>query len=115
LIATVVDDMFFAAKIRAAAENAGRTIKALKSREQLEACLREATPALVIVDLNSSRLDPLEAIRLVKSAPQTSSIPIVAFGSHVEVELMREAQQAGCDRVLPRSSFSQLLPSIVAE
>ena len=113
-IATLVDDMFFAAKIRGAAEQCGREVKSLKSREQFQADIDLIRPALLIVDLNASRMDPLEAIRLVKANAETSSIPTVAFVSHVETELIANAHEAGCDLVLPRSAFSQLLPSLVA-
>lgn len=113
-IAIIVDDMFFAAKIRSAAENTGRVVKSLKSREQLEEDVVSSQPNLLIVDLNSSRLDPLEAISFLKSHSETESIPIVAFVSHVETELIRRAQEAGCECVLPRSAFSQLLPALMA-
>lgn len=113
-VIAVVDDMFFAAKINGAAEAAGRQIERVKSREQLEQSLAAQLPALVLVDLNSQRLDPLDAIEFLKSLPEANAVPVVAFVSHVETELIRRAQSAGCDYVLPRSAFSQWLPQIVA-
>lgn len=112
-IATLVDDMFFAAKINNAASASGRVIDRVRSREQLEG-LAANPPSLIIVDLNSDRLDPLEAIRFVKASAELEAIPIVGFVSHVQTELIRGAQSAGCDYVLPRSAFTQLLPDIVA-
>jgi CheY-like chemotaxis protein len=113
-IAVIVDDMFFAAKINAAASAAGRQVEAVKSREQLEQTLVENPPALIILDLNSNRLDPLETIRFLKAHPQSRAIPVVAFVSHVETALIRRAQSAGCDLVLPRSAFTQMLADVVA-
>lgn len=112
-IAVLVDDMFFASKINAAGVQAGREIERIKTREQLER-LRSTPPALVIVDLNSDRIDPLEAIKLLKSTPELAAIPLVAFVSHVQTELIRKAQAAGCDSVLPRSAFNQMLVEIVS-
>ena len=112
-IGLLVDDMFFASKINAAAVAAGSQIVRVKSREQLEQ-LAATPPSLVILDLNSDRIDPLEAIRLLKSTPGLSSIPVVSFVSHVQTELIRNAQAAGCDYVLPRSAFNQLLSEIVS-
>ena len=112
-IGVLVDDMFFASKINAAAAQAGRQIERIKNREQLEQ-LRAAPPALVIVDLNSDRIDPLEAIEFLKSTPDLRPIPVVAFVSHVQTELIRRAQAAGCDHVLPRSAFNQKLNEIAA-
>ncbi|HKP84517.1 MAG TPA: response regulator [Blastocatellia bacterium] len=113
-VIAVVDDMFFAAKINSAASAAGRQVERVKSREQLEQVISTHHPSLVLVDLNSERLDPLAVIEFFKSRPETGAVPIVGFVSHVQTELIRRAQEAGCDYVLPRSAFSQLLPEIVA-
>jgi DNA-binding NarL/FixJ family response regulator len=112
-VAILVDDMFFAAKINGAAAECGRSIERVKSREQLEALIANP-PALVIVDLNSDRIDPLEAIRFFKSRSELSSAPVVSFVSHVQTDLIRAAQAAGCDLVLPRSAFTQMLVEIVS-
>ena len=112
-IGVLVDDMFFASKINAAAAAADSQIVRVKSREQLEQ-LATTPPSLVIIDLNSDRIDPLEAIRFLKSTPGLSSIPIVSFVSHVQTELIRNAQAAGCDYVLPRSAFNQMLGEIAS-
>ncbi|MEK6301788.1 MAG: hypothetical protein AABO41_13840 [Acidobacteriota bacterium] len=112
-ICVLVDDMFFASKINAAAAAAGSQIVRVKSREQLEQ-LSATPPSLVIIDLNSDRIDPLEAIEFLKSTPGLSSIPVVSFVSHVQTELIRSAQAAGCDYVVPRSAFNQFLSEIVS-
>lgn len=112
-IGVLVDDMFFASKISAAAAQAGRQLERIKTREQLEQ-LATAPPSLVIVDLNSDRIDPIAAIDFLKSTADLRSIPVVAFVSHVQTELIRRAQEAGCDHVLPRSSFTQMLNEIAS-
>ena len=112
-IGMLVDDMFFASKINAAAVQAARQIERIKTREQLEQ-LAAAPPSLVIVDLNSDRIDPIESSEFFKSTPDLRDIPVVAFVSHVQTELIRRAQAAGCDHVLPRSAFNQMLGEIVS-
>ena len=112
-VAILVDDMFFTAKINVAAAESGRRVERIKSREQLDG-LAAIPPALVIIDLNSDRLDPLQAIGFLKSSVEAGTVPIVGFVSHVQTELIRAAQAAGCDFVLPRSAFTQMLPRIVA-
>jgi CheY-like chemotaxis protein len=112
-VAVIVDDMFFAAKILGAAQAAGKEILRIKSDEQL----REITtdlPSLTVIDLNSDRIDPLRAIQFLKSDPRSSAIPVVGFLSHIQVELKRQAEEAGCDYVIPRSVFSQMLPEIIS-
>jgi CheY-like chemotaxis protein len=107
-VLAAVDDLFFAAKIRGAAQAAGRSVEIIKSRAELEAKIGSAS--LLIIDLDAGRLEPIELIRLAKSL---RPIPIVGFLSHVEIELKRQAEQLGCDQVLPRSAFSQKLPQIL--
>ena len=110
-IAILVDDMFFAAKIRAAAQNAARDVQSVRSLEQLEKMLDDP-PSMVIVDLNSERLDGVGAIEILKSKPMMKGIPIIGFLSHVQVDLKQAAEAAGCDYVIPRSMFSMKLPDI---
>jgi CheY-like chemotaxis protein len=113
MIGVLVDDMFFMSKINAAAAQAGRQIERIKSREQLEQ-LAANPPSLLIVDLNSDRISPIEAIEFLKSTPSLAAVPIVGFVSHVQTELIRNAQAAGCDYVVPRSAFNQFINDIVS-
>ena len=41
--------------------------------------------------------------------------PVVGFFSHVEAQRGRDAAQAGCTTVLPRSAFVQKLDALLAE
>ena len=110
-IAILVNDMFFAAKIRAAAQNAGREVESVKSLEQVDK-LAHDPPSMIIVDLNSDRLDGIAVIGLLKSNPTLKATPIIGFLSHVQVDLKEAAETAGCDYVIPRSMFSMKLPEI---
>jgi DNA-binding NarL/FixJ family response regulator len=109
-----VDDMFFAAKIRAAADAVGAEIIRIKAADELIAHVESRGARLVIIDLNSKRLDPIPTIRYLKSKAELETIPIIGFLSHVQVDLMNTAQQAGCDHVMPRSAFSKRLPELLS-
>ena len=113
LIAIVVDDMFFVSKISSAAAAFGRRIERIKSKEQLES-LAENSPTLILIDLNSDRLDPVQTIAFLKSREKLKEIPIVSFVSHVQTDLINAARTAGCDYVLPRSVFTQSLNETIA-
>lgn len=111
-ILAVVDDMFFASKIRAAAEEGGLTVRFVKSTQQLEIAIGDQASSLVIIDLESNRVDPIQGIKTLKSSV-LASVPIVGFLSHVHLDLKRQAEAAGCDYVLPRSAFTAKLPAIL--
>lgn len=113
-VGVIVEDMFFIAKIRGAAEQAGRKLERIKSREQLEGEVASRPPALFVVDLNSNSLDPLSAIEFIKSHAALKAVPVVGFLSHVQEDLRRAAQEAGCDHVMPRSLFSSKLVQIIS-
>lgn len=114
-ILAAVDDMFFAAKIRATAEALGVNIKFLRSEAALVAAATERAPQLIVVDLHNEKLNPIELARSLRSSPDGTTIPLLGFFSHVNTELKHVALAAGYDQVLPRSVFSRDLAKILTE
>src|ERR1051325_6938953 len=107
VIIAVVDDMFFASKIRAVAEAVGAEISFPRSRELLVEKARETKPQLILVDLHNQKVDAVALAKDLKADEQLREIPIIGFFSHVETELRRNALDAGFDQVLPRSVFAR--------
>ena len=70
-------------------------------------------PPLILIDLHNQKLDPLELAKQIKT--QGSTVTLLGFFSHVEVELQRNALSAGFDRVIPRSVFSRDLAEILKD
>ena len=113
-ILAAVDDMFFAAKIRATAEALGVNIKFHRQLDGLVNAAAEQSPALIIVDLHNERLNPIDLGRALKANEAAKTIPLLGFFSHVQTELQRAALEAGYDQVIPRSVFSRDLAKILA-
>lgn len=111
-IIVVVDDMFFAAKIRATADALKVPLRFIKSREEIMRAAREDSPALIILDLHQQKTDPFELARELKDA-ELRHICLLGFYSHVQTELEKRARAAGFDEVMPRSAFSRRLPEIL--
>jgi CheY-like chemotaxis protein len=110
-IIALVDDIFFSAKMQETARRLGMALKTVATGDALIAEARGNEFALLIVDLNAKQ-GPLEAIeRLHASGNQR---PVIAFLSHVQVELAERARAAGCREVMPRSKFTQNLAEILA-
>jgi CheY-like chemotaxis protein len=114
VIIAVVDDMFFASKIRAVAEAVGVEISFPRSREALLEKAREAKPQLILVDLHNQKLDAVALAKDLKSDERLREVPLVGFFSHVQTELRRNALDAGFNQVMPRSAFARDLPKILA-
>jgi CheY-like chemotaxis protein len=113
IVLAVVDDMFFASKIRGTAEAVGVDVKFFRSIEKLIENAKETKPDLVVVDLHNAKLDPVALATELKGNEDLRQIPLLGFFSHVHAELQRNAAAAGFDRVVPRSVFARDLAEIL--
>ncbi len=114
MVLAVLDDLMFTSKIRTAATQLGVPVAFARSLDAAVAEMRKAAPAVVILDLNSSRIDPLSIVSTMKSDPALSAIPTVGFVSHVQSDVIQAARQAGVDEVLARSAFTMRLAEILS-
>src|SRR5437773_3431320 len=112
-VIALVDDLFFASKIRGTAEQLGVSVSFLRNLESLNQAALRDRPSLIICDLHSQRIDPIELAKQLKADEQLRSIPLLGFFSHVQTELQRQAREAGFDVVMPRSAFTRDLNDIL--
>jgi two-component system, cell cycle response regulator DivK len=73
---------------------------------------RELRPDLVLMDLSLPGLDGWEATRLLKAAPDTSGILIIALSAHALATEGERARAAGCDGFIAKPC---LPPDLVRE
>ncbi|HKP38707.1 MAG TPA: hypothetical protein VJT71_17760 [Pyrinomonadaceae bacterium] len=104
-VIAVVDDLFFASKIRGTGEQVGVTVTFARNVDVLMEAARRDPVSAIIVDLHSQKIDPISLARSLKDDDQLRLIPLIGFFSHVQVELQQAATAAGFDRVMPRSAF----------
>jgi CheY-like chemotaxis protein len=112
-IIAAVNDLMFGSRIRAAAQQAGVSAVFVRSAGELAA--RAAQADLILLDLETRWLDAPASIAVLKADAATASVPIVAFGSHVDGDALLAARAAGADRVLARSAFVKALPDLLRE
>jgi len=103
----------FTSKIRTTAARLGVAVAFARSGEAALAGMRAEAPSLVIIDLNSSRTDPLGTVAAMRADPSLAGIPTVGFVSHVHTELIEAARQAGVGDVMARSAFTARLAEIL--
>ena len=113
MVLVAVDDLMFSSRISTAAKAVGAAIRFTRSVEAVVAAAREASPALVILDLNAARLQPLAILAALKGDASLAGIPTLGFVSHVDTPTIDAARQAGVDRVLARSAFVEQLPALL--
>ena len=112
-----VENLMFTSRIEAAVENAGLEMTWAEPLADWIVPNYEKFTALgvnlVLVDLGITEIDWPSWIQAFKSHPATAAIPLVGFGSHMDVQGFKAAKQAGADQVLARSQFFSKLPEIV--
>ncbi len=112
-ILIAVGDLFFSSKLDAAARALGISMRCLVTCEQVLETVSQEVPPLIVVDLDSVGGDPVSLVRNLKGNSKTQGIPIVGFLRHTSVELRQQALEAGCNEVLIRSTFVEVLPEIL--
>jgi PleD family two-component response regulator len=113
VILAILDDLLFTSKIRSSAKSRGLTVQVARSRDAALAEMRTNRPALVVLDLNNPRTDPLGIVAAMKTDPTLARIRTVGFVSHVQTELIEASRRAGVDDVLARSAFTARLDEIL--
>ena len=109
----VVDDMFFISKIRETGKALGMVVNFPRNLDALRATLAEDVPELILVDLHHQKLDAIQLASELKANERLKGVLLLGFFSHVQVDLQRQAVQAGYDAVLPRSIFFRDLAKIL--
>ena len=72
-------------------------------------------PALLLFDLSNEAVPWRRWIPMLKSSAATRQIPIMAFGSHMDVDTMQIAKRIGADFVLARSRFVSGMPRLLQD
>jgi len=113
MIICAIDDLIFSIKVSTAAKSLQADVYFERSGDKLLQTIREKQPSLVIFDLNSTRLRPLEAIASLKHDPALKTIKTLGYVSHVDTATIDAARAAGIDQVLARSAFVTQLGDIL--
>ena len=83
--------------------------------QQGVAMAQSELPDLILMDLNLPDVDGWEATRILKEAPETRAIPIMAMTAHAIAGDQERALQAGCDDYHAKPvEFQRLLTQIEA-
>jgi len=113
MILAAVDDMLFRSKIRTTAKLVGVDVVFARTPEEIVRQARTLEPSLVIFDLNSSTVQPIETVTAFKADAGLATVRTLGFVSHVQTELIQSARAAGIDEVMARSAFATGLADIL--
>ena len=111
-VLALVDDLFFQAKMLETAKHVGVNLQTCTTPDTLLGEVAKSVPNLVVIDLNA-RNSPITAIKRMRA--EAAPVPLLAYLSHVQVDLAEQARAAGCETVMPRSKFTRDLATIFAK
>lgn len=107
----ILDDLLFTAKIRETARIIGVELTVVREPSVLH---QGPPPALLILDLNSRKVDPFAALDVVRKRPDDGkTVRAVAFAASVDKALAQRARDAGIDAILDRAELTEQLPEIL--
>ena len=102
-------DLFFAVKVEATLKHAGFTTRVVKTVEAFARALAETPPDIAMVNTAARGVEFRQAIALARAA----GVPVIAFGSHVDLATQEAARQAGASRVIANSRVASDLIGVV--
>jgi DNA-binding response OmpR family regulator len=112
VILALEKDLFFAVKIRDTLQHHNHEVTIVRTLPAFEQAL---TPSdgkqsdLAIVNTATKGVDWEAAIRAAKS----NHIPVLAFGSHMDLDARAKALEAGAGKVVANSKFTSDMPGLV--
>jgi DNA-binding response OmpR family regulator len=115
IILALEKDLFFAVKMRDTLRHYGMEVKTTRTLAAFEQGLQtdgegqDERPALVIVNTATNGVDWEAAIRQARAA----GYPVLAFGSHMDLDARARAIEAGAQRVVANSKFTSDMPGLV--
>lgn len=105
-------DLFFSVKIRDTLQHHGwmvTTARTLSAFEQHLLAEGDEKPAMVIINISTKGVDWEKAIRLARA----QGLPVLAFGSHMDLEARTKALAAGAQKVVANSKFTRDMVTLV--
>lgn len=114
LVVAAVRDLFFGLRIANTLRQHGYQVRTVSTSAQLRAALDTGSVDLLVIDLACVACDAIDTIAALKSSSATSSVPILAFGPHIDRAARDAAKAAGADRVVANSKLHDDLVPLVA-
>lgn len=102
-------DLFFTSKVTGTAQALGLRVDSVDDIATAKSRLATGDIGCVFLDLAIPRVSVAD---LLAAMPESARAPLIAFGSHMNVELLESARAAGAE-VLPRSQFSATMPELL--
>jgi hypothetical protein len=106
-IVSLSRDLFFGMRVRTIVGKLGYDLKLVKDESGVVDAVSDDRVDMVLVDFNQPvSWDDLSVVL-------SGETPVLAFGSHTDVDGFRAAKAAGVTRVVSNGEFSRRLPELI--
>lgn len=75
--------------------------------------VRQKAPFLIVIDWDGCEAEAYKMLKALRSDEAFKKIAVIGYVSQVKVDVKREAERAGCDRVYLKAEFMKDLENIV--
>lgn len=90
-------------------EAKGFTVCEAHNGEEALACIRQARPDAVVLDIRMPRMDGIQVLRAIRSDDELRDLKILALSAHAFDEEVREISDAGADSYLAKPADPRLV------
>ena len=123
-----VFDLFFVSRIESVAGKIGARsdfwekneapppkMQLMEELVRLYAGRDPSIPDLILLDLSTPGFPWESWVKSLRSLDDLAETPLVAFGSHVQVDILALARSAGATAALAKSRFTAQMPQIIGK
>ena len=114
-VLVAVTDIFFYSKIRDVLKKLGLKPERARSQQDITEKAESLQPQAIVLNMNDDQMNAMQALKDLKGAESTGSIPVLAFANHEEVNTFRQAQELGITKIVSRNEFSARTGDLVTE
>ena len=109
----IIADLFFFAKLLEGAKVLGYEATGAGNLDIARKRLEENRFIAALVSMDKEGFDWQAFIQEVKAGPMAETLPILAFGSHVNVEAFKTAKRLGADMTASNSRVASEFPYLI--
>jgi len=103
-------DLLFGSKVEGGLRAAGHDVQRFGRADEAHAAAPHAD--LLVVDLTDPDLDGAGLVAAMKAAGELDRCSTLGFYAHVHPETRKSAEEAGFDRVVPRSRMAREMAAL---
>ncbi len=111
----VDDDEITRGILRALLTNEGHSVIEAVDGDACIKAARHSAPDVIILDMNMPKMTGFEVAPVLKSHPQTKSIPILALTGDISTESAEAAHEAGCSGYMTKPIRGEKFIAAVAK